>query len=222
MNRPMAIALGLATLIAGGVLHGVYADRWGKSSALEDAAARIGGVPRSFADWTSDDQPSDAAEFAQAGAEAYWTRVYRKAGKEFLVILMVGRSGRMAVHTPEVCYRGAGYDLASPPMYHPVRTVRGQELGAVWTANFLKPGSSTGDLQLSWAWSDGGPWSAPNAPRWTFRGEPALYKLYVSQSTSGLSAEAAARNRDEFLRELLPVLNESLELDVTGRNAAAK
>src|SRR5436853_6916844 len=111
MNRLLAFLLGLAVLIAGGVVHGVYAERWHKSSALEDAVALVPNVPGSFDGWQSELQTTDAAEFAQAGAEGYWSRVYRKDGKEFLVILMVGRSGRMSVHTPDVCYRGAGFDL---------------------------------------------------------------------------------------------------------------
>src|SRR5262245_1587085 len=118
MTRQLAFAFGLAALVAGRTLHGVSADRWQNSSALEGAAAVLPSVPEAIAGAAGEGQSSDAAEFSQAGAAGYWTRIYRKDGKEFLAILMVGRSGRMAVHTPEVCYRGAGFDIAAQPVYH--------------------------------------------------------------------------------------------------------
>lgn len=212
MPRLLAIVLAAGLLALGGVVHGMYSERWQTSSALEDAMIRVPEMPLEFDGWVGEAQPVDSAEYAQAGARAHWARTYRKNGKEFLVILMVGRAGRMAVHTPEVCYRGAGFDLQNSPTPFTVRTSTGSELGSFWSATFVKPGTAGAELQLLWSWSDGHLWDAPQSARWKFRGQPALYKMYVSQETSGLAADAGSKNRDEFLRAFLPILNRTLEV----------
>ncbi len=213
MSRTIAFVLGLAVLLAGGVVHGLYAERWQTSTAREEAVAKLPCVPMTVGEWVGEVQTTDDKEYAQAGAQGYWARMYRKDAKEFLVILMVGRSGRMAVHTPEVCYSGAGFDIAGSPALYAARTSGGAELGAFWSANFLKPSIVNAELQLSWSWSDGSLWKAPTNPRTTFAGQPALYKLYISQYVSGLGSDAGTKNRDEFLRVFLPALNEALGVD---------
>ncbi len=217
MSRSLAVVLGLAILLAGGVVHGLYAERWQTSTAREEAVAKLPTVPLAFGGWVGEDQPTDDQEYAQAGAQGYWSRLYRKDSKEFLAILMVGRAGRMAVHTPEVCYRGAGFEIAGAPTLYTVRNPEKAELGVFWSANFNKPATVNTELQLSWAWSDGSLWKAPTNPRSTFAGHPALYKLYLSQNVSGLGAEAA-KNREEFLRAFLPALNEALGLNDRARS----
>lgn len=211
MPRWVAFVFAAGLLISGGVVHGVYAERWATSSALEDAVTRVPTVPLNANGWIGEAQETNSAEYAQAGARGYWARVYKKGDQSFLAILMVGRAGRMAVHTPEICYRGAGFDLQGKPSSYTSRSADGSELGAFWSATFVKP-SAHQELQLLWSWSDGGLWDAPQSPRFKFAGHPALYKLYISQDVSGQATDVAARQREEFLRAFLPVLNESLGL----------
>jgi len=210
MSRPLAVVFGLALLLAGGLEHGLCAERWQSSTDLEAAVATIAKVPLAFDGWAGKEQETNPKEFDQAGARGHWARVYSKGGKEFLAILMVGRAGRMAVHTPEVCYRGAGFDLAGKPVLYTARSDEAAELGAFWSATFIKLGATSTELQLLWAWSDGSLWRAPSNPRWAFAGRPALYKLYLSQDISVRGRES--NTREEFLRAFLPVLNESLGL----------
>jgi hypothetical protein len=199
----------LTLLVAAGTVHGLWSDRWRPSDALEAAAARLEQVPIDIGDWQGKDVESDAAAFAQAGARAYWTRAYthRYSGGTVLAILMCGRSGRMAVHTPEICYRGAGYDLVGTPAPVVVRDEDEAEAGTLWSARFAKQAGTLSDLRLYWGWNGGGDWRAPANPRWEFRGRPYLYKLYVSQEiTDPSEANATA----DFVRQLLPVLKEVL------------
>jgi hypothetical protein len=210
MSRPLAFVLALALLITGGVMHGLYAERWEKTTALEDAVASLERVPHEFDGWVGKDQPTEDKEYAQAGARGFWARSYTKESKEFLAILMAGRAGRMSVHTPEVCYRGAGFDLYGIPSLYTARSQEAAPLGVFWSAMFVKPAAVNTELQLSWAWSDGSLWSAPANARWTFAGRPALYKLYLSQQVTGLGSDTAGKNRDEFLRAFLPALNQAL------------
>ena len=86
MSRPIAVILGLALLVVGGFVHGLYAERWQTSSALDEAVAAIVAVPKSIGGWEGVDQATDAKEFALAGARGFWSRIYQKDGQEFLAI----------------------------------------------------------------------------------------------------------------------------------------
>jgi hypothetical protein len=208
MTRLLPWLTALTLLLTAGLLHGLWSERWQPSGALEEAVARLELVPLEIGDWQGTAIEVDAAAFAQAGARGYWARSYaHRHGGTVLVILMCGRSGRMAVHTPEVCYRGAGFDMLETPARTVLRDELGDEHGTFWNARFAKQATSTSQHRLSWAWSDGGDWQAPANPRWEFRGRPFLYKLYASHELSSPSdADATA----EFLRVLLPELKKIL------------
>lgn len=213
VNRWLAISIAAALLLMGGMVHGVYSERWTTSDVLDAAAAKVGTVPLDIDGWVGTPEVVDPAEYAQAGARAYWSRTYRKDGQEFLVILMAGRSGRMSVHTPEVCYRGAGFELNGSPSVVSVNGADGQSLGSFWSATFVKPAALSTDLHLLWSWSNGQPWDAPPNPRWKFASGPALYKLYISQDVSRMPADERVKNRDDFLRAFLPGLNAALGIE---------
>ncbi len=207
MTRTHATVVALLLLLAGGLLHGLCAERWTPSPLLEEAVARVAQVPLEIGDWQGKAESDDVESFDMAGARGYWTRIYthRRSGTRVLVILMCGRPGRMAVHTPEVCYRGAGYDMPDDATRQPLETG-----GAFWTAIFSKPADMNSGLRLFWAWSTDGTWEAPANPRWQFRGQPFLYKLYVAHDLAGADAGPAGDAGAEFLRPLLPALQQAL------------
>src|SRR4051794_23502366 len=117
MPKLVATLVAVVLLVSAGVVHGLWTERWQPSPALEDAAEKVARVPLRFGDWVGKEGEPDPEAFAMAGARGYWTRTYtnERTGESVLVILMCGRAGRMSVHTPEVCYRGAGFDLADTP-----------------------------------------------------------------------------------------------------------
>ena len=208
--RVLSILFALALLAASGVMQLVLAK---DSDQLDVAVARIQDVPRVIGDWNSQEDAPDVAAFAQAGAKGYWMRTYsnERSRAQILVILMCGRAGKMAIHTPEVCYSGAGYQLSDPPVVHHVKSDLNEEFGQFWTAPFTKKAGAQRSLRRYWAWNSRGKWEAPVTPRLHFRGEPMLYKLYLSRNV-GLESRAAgqADPTAEFLRELMPVLNKTL------------
>jgi hypothetical protein len=209
-SRNTAFLVALALLLASGVLYHVLAK---DSAQLDPAAERVALVPSVIGDWQGTDEAADRESFEQAGAKGYWMRAYVNARtkESVLVILMCGRPGKMSVHTPEVCYRGAGFDLHDEPTTCSLRTSAGAELGSFWTAQFTKKGDRPTSLRLYWAWNARGVWEASPSPRWQFRGEPFLYKLYVSHDMSrqqGVAPGADVTAR--FMREFVPVLERTL------------
>jgi hypothetical protein len=211
MKRLVTVSVALLVLVVSGLLHGFSSERWAPAPALNDAAARVAKVPLAIGDWEAEPVESDAAAFFQAGAQAYWTRSYVNTHTKdrILAILMCGRSGRMAAHTPEVCYRGAGYEMDRTPETVAVTALAGANLGTFWSARFTKDGGNAADLGLLWSWSAQGNWQASTQPRWDFGGEPFLYKLYLSHEDSG-PANASTTAVTAFLRQLLPSVNQTL------------
>jgi len=205
--RYCAFLAAIAILLTSGVLcYSLGKD----SEQLDAAAARVALVPKAIGAWHAQDEATDDRAFEQTSAKGYLMRQYvnQETKASVLVILMCGRPGKMAVHTPEVCYSGAGYELHDQPAACAIQNEHSSEAAQFWTAQFTK---KAGRLRLYWAWNARGSWEASAAPRWQFRGEPFLYKLYVSRDVSQQSAVAPQADvTAEFLRRFVPELNRTL------------
>jgi hypothetical protein len=208
MFRTLPLVAAFAVLIVSGLIHGLWTQRWHSSRDLDNAVARLQSVGPKAGPWSSVNVDVDPEPYQQARAVGYWMRRYTKPGfaGSFSVILMCGRAGHMAVHTPDVCYRGAGYESAGEPSRETIALTPPRH-AEFWTTVFRQPGKVTGTaLRIYWAWSYDGHWQAPSSPRWTFGGSPYLYKLYVVSE----DAEGRSDASTEFLQQLLPELQRSL------------
>ena len=209
MRKSLPLILVAALLVADGIVYGVWTNRWRSPEELVQAVARLEEAPVVVGDWHGEDgQPLSEREVTAAGFSGNVVRTYRNraTGQTIGIMLACGRAGPLSVHTPDICYRGAGYEV--------MKTItRREESGSaaeLWQAHFGKAdGLTPTELRVLWAWNANGAWAAPDNPRFTFAGAPALYKLYVIQETApdDRSADEACT---EFLREFLPALNKEL------------
>jgi hypothetical protein len=202
----------VAVVLISGLIHGICSGRWAASSELNELVARIGRTPATIGDWESRQQELDQRTMRRAGIDGCLMRSYhnRRDGSLVSVLLVCGRPGPIAVHSPAVCYAGIGYDTGdrgswfSPASGSPDR---------FWVADYRKIDSARPEqLRIFYAWSDGGPWKASGNARLDFAGAPALCKLYVVRETAGPTPQAASDPAAGFLRELLPELRKSLSL----------
>jgi hypothetical protein len=209
MRKSLPLLLVAALLVLDGIVYGLWTNRWRSPEELVQAVARIEHAPAIVGDWQSEPgKPLSQREIEAAGFSGNLVRTYRNrvTGQSVGVMLACGRSGPLSVHTPDICYRGAGYE-AMKTITKRDETVGGAEL---WQAYFAKAdGLSPTELRVVWAWNADGSWVAPANPRFSFAGAPALYKLYVIQEMI-----PGDRNADEacaeFLQQLLPALNKEL------------
>jgi hypothetical protein len=202
--------LAIPLVLAFGIVEGLWSNRWAFSGETERAAARLKDVPRVVGDWEGQDRELDTREAARAEISGYLMRqyVHRRTGSTVTVLLVCGQPGPVAAHTPDVCYRGGGYRRAGSTTHHVVRTTPSAEF---WTARFEKSGSAIPEqLRIFWAWSAGGPWSAPDAPRFAFPGAPALYKLYVIRRLARPDEPLEKDPTAAFLRVFVPEVNRCL------------
>lgn len=217
MSRIASPVLASVVLIGAlGLVHGVYSDRWGPSGQLEQALQGLERVPSTFGDWVGEDVPFEPADMARAGIKGTILRQYRnqRTRESVSVLLVCGRGGPICVHTPDICYAGAGYRQTTDEKpatiemnedgRHTFRTTRFGRLDSV----------SQTQLEIFWTWSrDGRTWEAPENPRLVLARSPALYKLYVVREfIPGTRGESVETCRD-FLLRALPDIRKKLPVE---------
>jgi Protein of unknown function (DUF3485) len=201
--------LAAASLIVGaGIVHGAWINRWGPSPALSALGARFESVPMEIGDWKGTPFELPPAERSMAGAVACLARRYVNPirGASVTVVLLGGLPGRMSVHTPDVCYTGAGYTLESPTPFERRYGIDDRH-AAFQTSLAARGGPNPSVLRIIWSWNASKGWATPAVPRWEYVNAPALCKLYVIRETSGSAADPATDPCNDFLTVLLPELD---------------
>src|SRR5438270_9326493 len=96
-----SIMAGMVLVLAAGLVHGLWTNRWSDNADLEAAAARLRDVPKDVGDWAGHDQEIDLERIARAEAAGSLLRNYAGPdGQKVSVVLLCGRFGPLAVHTP--------------------------------------------------------------------------------------------------------------------------
>jgi hypothetical protein len=199
-------------VVASGIVHGIRTERWTPTKGVDEAVRRIDDIPTEFGDWKGEKQPLEVKDLARAGIKGHLFARYRnnRTGAVFNVLLVCGRSGPISVHTPDVCYEGAGFVAAGSQELHDVGLTPTETL-KFWGLRFRKPNSvSASQLEIYWAWNGGQGWAAPESPRLFFARYPVLYKLYVIREVSPREKLGKTVPHAEFLQDFLPVANRAL------------
>lgn len=205
--------LGALVLVVGyGVAEGLWTDRWGLSGELEQASARVSRVPRTFGDWEGRDFELDPDQIRQAQIISYVQRryVHRQKGTEITVLLVCGRPGPTALHSPNICYEGAGYT----PAFEQERkafTIAGLAAPAAFhMVQYQKSGPAPEPLLIYWSWNATGDWQVPDNPPFHFGHHRALYKLYVIRQLTKVDESLQDDPSPEFIGQFLPEVHKAL------------
>ncbi len=116
MSRLLPLLAGVLLVLAYGLVEGYWTDRWSLSTELEQAPGRLAAIPRDVGEWQSEDSELDPRQARQGDIRGSLLRRYsnRRTGELLNVLLVCGRSGPIAVHSPEVCLGGSGFQLSKP------------------------------------------------------------------------------------------------------------
>jgi hypothetical protein len=204
----LRIIAAAALILGAGLVHGGWTNRWRPSPALAALAERYESVPMEIGDWKATPFEVGARERKLAGAEACLSRVYTNArrGTSVSVLLVGGLPGNIASHTPDICYRGKGYELDRIESYdYAPRGGAGPRAG-FRTARAARGGANPSVLRIFWTWHGTTGWTAPEEARWQFASEPTLSKLYVVRETGGVSVNPDRDPCNDFLDVFLPEL----------------
>lgn len=219
MYRLLPMIGGGVLLLAYGLAEGYWTNRWSLPTELAQAPARLAAIPRVMASWEGEDDQLDPRQARRGEIQASLLRRYtnRVTGEQISVLLVCGRPGPIAVHSPAVCLGGAGYILQQPET---VAEIPGSDKAgdnSFWVGRFVKPEESAPELiELHWSWNARGDWQAVQRPRLFFARERLLYKLYVSralsrpsESVSSIATEESSTVQ-EFLKLFLPEVKRAL------------
>src|SRR5262249_35384861 len=205
-----ALAFGVLTLVAG-LVHGYRTDRWRESAELDAAIQRLDDVPASFGEWKGEPQQFDVETLRHAGIKGHKGFRYRNAvtGQAVSMLLVCGRSGPISVHTPDVCYGGAGYVAMGREKKLSVST-NNREC-AISSLEFKPPATAgRGNIEVCWAWNGGDGWVSPDNPRLVLSRHAVVYKLYVVRDVRQATAQGTTEPSVVFLKSFLPELERLL------------
>lgn len=209
MLRMFPALAALAAVVCTGFVHGFLTDRWVVAAAPGEWAARMDRMPPLVGDWEGRIVKMERPGGNGVAGMLHMIYRNRQTGKEVTLFLVCGRPGPVSVHTPDVCYGAAGYNVVS----------RGRFAGPAeapaefWTAQLSK--TQAADqllLRVFWAWSDNGDWKAPEKwdPRLVFAHCPALFKLYLIREMNAPDEPLDTDPCVDLMKELLPRLQQSL------------
>jgi hypothetical protein len=210
MLRVLPVLLVVPLLLAYGVAEGLWTDRWQLSPELEQAPRRLAHLPHSLGPWQGTDDELGPRQARQAELRGHLLRRYVHPEGETLTVLVVcGRPGPIAVHSPHVCYGGAGYTPARRRARH---LVEAEGLSAeFWAERYKKAGAAVPEpLQIYYSWNAGDGWVAAESPRPRFARARALYKLYVVRRLPRPDEPDEHDPIPGFLRLLVPPLEHCL------------
>jgi len=210
---------GAAALCLGRLADGVTPSAAsGSSDGLRRAVTRLDLVPEAFGAWSSEPGTISDREQRAASIHGYVRRDYQNADSGYRIgmTLLCGPAGPMAVHPPTACFEGVGYIPLSGPV---IASVSSETTGPNATdlesvihqdefnkSTFRQDHSTISQtVRVFWGWSSTGSWKAPSRPRVEFRGQPWLYKLYVTDHSTRRPGVAVIPQAESFLKEALPV-----------------
>lgn len=210
MKQILPTLIAALILMTFGLAEGIWTNRWTRSFAIDEAAARFATVPANVGEWESRSEEMDPRQVVKAELSGWMIRHYkhRTKGTTLTVVLVCGRAGPISLHTPDVCFVGSGYTLLSPPTPH---TLAFDRPAIFNVARFRVGVDGLADYRRTyWGWSADGDWSAPTSPRIAFARAPALYKLYVVRPMNRGDEPLTEDPAQEFLRLFLEQLREYL------------
>ena len=203
------MVLVVAMTLVSGIIYGSLTNRWGVPQAMLDAGEKIQEIPAQFGKFdkwrlqSSGTLSEDAKDMLQC--VGYVSRNYLNRKEECVgVFMVVGPTGQISVHTPEVCMAGEDFRIVKARRRVTVREVDGSE-HEFWAVDFRSGGLRATTVRVYYGWTADGRWSAPARPSFGFAGSSHLYKIQVSTHLPPWAAAAEDDPGREFLRDFVPV-----------------
>jgi hypothetical protein len=209
------IGLGLIiTLTVGGALvHGRLSNRWGPSQSMIEAGAVLNRIPEGIEGWEL--QPSQPLpEYARSMLECVGdiSRSYVSTTTQASIglSLILGPVGTIAVHSPEICFPSQNFRLLGERKQVKIRDAKGTDHN-FWKVQFRSQDLEARLVHVYYAWSTGGPWSAPDSPRFAYAASPYLYKVQLVGYPSPAATKESEDPVPAFLSAFLPVAGAAIE-----------
>jgi hypothetical protein len=213
MRHTLPFLAAAALVLLTGTIHGLWTGRWIVSYELRDSAALLRNVPMTIGDWKGENIEINPYELQMASIVGYVKRRYTNVNDNTIVSVLIvsGRPGPISVHTPDICFEGAGYQLLRTPARLGVPYDSGPKIADFFWGDFSKTGAAAPtNVRVFWSWYAGGVWRAPENPRLAHAMYRVIYKLYVLHETPGHPNKPAEDPSLPFTRVVLPAIARAL------------
>jgi len=198
-------AIGLTAFF--GVLHGSLTDRWGSQEDTQRIADRLRDFPAELGSWTMAetlDLSPTVQEMLQCRGFINRQYVHQVSGQAVSVFVVLGPTGPISVHTPDVCYSSVQYRVLGSRQAVTIQDAGGGRT-EFWAATLESTRMDKSLLRVHYAWSSDGRWTAPENPRFSCAGLPYLLKIQVAASLPAGSDPAQNDPGEDFLEDFIPV-----------------
>ncbi len=211
----------LVSTVVAGIVHSQMTNSWKLSPVSRVAGERLAGVlPKDFGNWRFDHQNEFPPEVLNILEQpVYVSRVYQhvQTGDTVTVAVIVGNTGPVAVHTPEICYSSRDYTVAGDRTKQAIVAADGRQ-HQLWRLELEANQADALPLTVLYGWTTGTQWEATERPRYAFGGLSHLYKLQVAAILPERRGDPEFDPVQEFLAGFLSQLQPQL---VESRHQAA-
>ncbi|MGL4595053.1 MAG: exosortase-associated EpsI family protein [Thermoguttaceae bacterium] len=210
MGIIVVAAIGIGMTAYSGILTG----RWGAFSGFDEARKTLLELPTEIGDWIVDAEMPLSKEDVQILQiqDSYIARQYsnRRTGEQVHLVIMLGPSGRVVVHTPEICFGGKNFEKENNRTSEAFSVTLFDKKGTVddsfWKVDFINRAIRGQQISFYYGVSAGEQWAALDNPRTTFRTKRYVYKLQAQALVNGDSDVVHT-----FLEDVLPVIHKHLK-----------
>jgi hypothetical protein len=196
----------IGLVLLSGVVHGMLDGRWSKASDMNEQGQGLSQLPDTCGEWEVVEKrelEQRAAEMLRCFGSEYRVYRHREQDVSVSVVLLFGPRGPIAVHTPEICYDSVGTEIVRERQAEKISTVKNQH--QLWSVQFSSDENQDPDLEVWYAWSDGGGWKAAKHPR--FWMTDSLYKIQLA----GPIGQGGFQPCRDFLDAFLPQVEKVIQ-----------
>lgn len=199
-----ALAVGISVTVVTGVVCGRVSQRWGPVPDMVAAAEHLKSLPAQFGSWQLvEDNTMSPTVVKTLSCAGYVHRTYvdRHSGETVSLAIIVGPSGPISVHTPEICYSSLAYSIESPRRRVRISAPAGND--EFWCTTFRSNNAIAEQLRVYYGWCSDDAWTAAESPRFSFAGRPLLFKLQIASLVPPGDEGEKQDSCQNFLQELL-------------------
>jgi hypothetical protein len=215
MSRFVPFLLGLGILLGSEFFHGQWTNRWKLSGEPEASCARLPKQeePMIVGDWRGrPGAPLQDEDLVLGEIAGYFFQEFTNPrGQRVYVLVVCGRPGPIAVHTPEVCLNGEGYAVQGEKQRLEIPLAAPYKPVGFWVGQFYRTdGGLRRDRRQFWSYGANGTWTADDNPRFNFARYPALYKIYIMRPLPRKDDKLEDDPTLEFIKVFMPELQKRL------------
>jgi hypothetical protein len=177
------VSLAIVLALASAGVRWVRADRYAELiEAGELPPFPLDELPMSYGPWHGKDAKMDSEVARATGASGMVSREYvnERTGVRLSVVVLYGPASKVFIHSPELCYPGAGFRAVEGPLIQKIAV--GERKLPFASLLYEKGFGSVRDRrQVYYSWGFGGRWSPAALKQKEVDRLPGMFKVHVER-----------------------------------------